>query len=165
MNKFYVIIYHPSRFVCIIHLYILIYRHLNSVIDTSKTEISLTLSITIWGYPSRFSHYTLSDTAYHCWKACDGWHLRKVTVSPCESTYKKCLREEWGKFTGYQLLSSFWLKVARTDEDRNTTRWDRGTLPIRNLYPKWGMLRFGRMRKVTNWIWTLWFIVSYWWAT
>ena len=22
-----------------------------------------------------------------------------------ESTYKKCLREEWGKFTGYQLLS------------------------------------------------------------
>ena len=78
-----------------------------------------------------------------------------------ESTYKKCLREEWGKFTGYQLLSSFWLKVARTDEDGNTTSWDRGTLPIRNLYPKWGMLRFGRMRKVTNWIWTLWFIVSY----
>ena len=82
-----------------------------------------------------------------------------------ESTYKKCLREEWGKFTGYQLLSSFWLKVTRTDEDGNTTRWDRGTLPIRNLYPKWGMLRFGRMRKVTNWIWTLWFIVSYWWVT
>ena len=78
-----------------------------------------------------------------------------------ESTYKKCLREEWGKFTGYQLLSSFWLKVARTDEDGNTTRWDRGTLPIRNLYPKWWMLRFGRMRKVTNWIWILWFIVSY----
>ena len=78
-----------------------------------------------------------------------------------ESTYKKCLREEWGKFTGYQSLSSFWLKVARTDEDRNTTRWDRGTLPIRNLYPKWGMLRFGRMRKVTNWNLTLWFIVSY----
>ena len=67
-----------------------------------------------------------------------------------ESAYKKCLREEWGKFTGNQLLSSFWLKVARTDEDRNTTRWDRGTLPIRNLYPKWGMLRFGRIRKVTN---------------
>ena len=39
-----------------------------------------------------------------------------------ESTYKKCLREELGKFTGYQLLSSFWLKVARTDEDGNTTR-------------------------------------------
>ena len=39
-----------------------------------------------------------------------------------KSTYKKCLREEWGKFTGYQLLSSFWLKVARTDEDGNTTR-------------------------------------------
>ena len=81
MNKFYVIIYHPSRFACIIHLNMLIYRYLNSVIDTSKTEISLTLSITIWGYPSRFSHCTLSDTAYHCWKACDGWHLRKVTVS------------------------------------------------------------------------------------
>ena len=78
-----------------------------------------------------------------------------------ESTYKKCLREEWGKFAGYQLLSSFWLKVARTDEDRNTTRWDRGTLPIRNLYPKWGKLRFGRIKKVTNWIWMLWFIVSY----
>ena len=39
-----------------------------------------------------------------------------------ESTYKKCLREECGKFTGYQLLSSFWLKVTRTDEDGNTTR-------------------------------------------
>ena len=89
----------------------------------------------------------------------------KSNVSNFESTYKKCLREEWGKFTGYQLLSSFWLKVARTDEDGNTTRWDRGTLPIRNLYPKWGMLRFGRMRKVTNWIWILWFIVSYWWVT
>ena len=71
------------------------------------------------------------------------------------------LLPSWGKFTGYQLLSSFWLKVTRTDEDGNTTRWDRGTLPIRNLYPKWGMLRFGRMRKVTNWIWILWFIVSY----
>ena len=85
----------------------------------------------------------------------------KWAVSRCESAYKKCLREEWGKFTGYQLLSSFWLKVARTDEDRNTTRWDRGTLPIHNLYPKWGMLRFGRIKKVTNWIWMLWFIVSY----
>ena len=89
------------------------------------------------------------------------WVAGLYRFSFLESTYKKCLREEWGKFTGYQLLSSFWLKVARTEEDRNTTRWDRGTLPIRNLYPKWGMLRFGRMRKVTNWIWTLWFIVSY----
>ena len=35
--------------------------------DSSKTEISITLSITIWGYPSRYSHYTLPDTAYHCW--------------------------------------------------------------------------------------------------
>ena len=37
----------------------LIYRYLNSVIDTSKTEKSITLSITIWGYLSRFSanHY------------------------------------------------------------------------------------------------------------
>ena len=46
----------------------------------------------------------------------------KWAVSRCESAYKKCLREERGKFTGYQLLSSFWLKVARTDEDGNTTR-------------------------------------------
>ena len=46
----------------------------------------------------------------------------KRDVSTLESTYKKCLREEGGKFTGYQLLSSFWLKVARTDEDGNTTR-------------------------------------------
>ena len=90
---------------------------------------------------------------------------KKLGVFTYESTYKKCLREEWGKFTGYQLLSSFWLKVTRTDEDGNTTRWDRGTLPIRNLYPQWWMLRFGRIRKVTNWIWTFWFIVSYWWAT
>ena len=89
------------------------------------------------------------------------FYEQKMTVSRMESTYKKCLREEWGKFTGYQLLSIFWLKVARTDEDGNTTRWDRGTLPIRNLYPKWGMLRFGRIKKVTNWIWMLWFIVSY----
>ena len=43
-------------------------------------------------------------------------------LSFVESTYKKCLREECGKFTGYQLLSSFWLKVTRTDEDGNTTR-------------------------------------------
>ena len=86
---------------------------------------------------------------------------RSISVLASESTYKKCLREEWGKFTGYQSLSSFWLKVARTDEDGNTTRWDRGTLPIRNLYPQWWMLRFGRMRKVTNRILRLWFIVSY----
>ena len=94
-------------------------------------------------------------------------HFRRVQVpfSSTESTYKKCLGEEWGKFTGCQLLSSFWLKVARTDEDGNTPRWDRETLPIRNLYPKWGMLRFGRIKKVTNWIWILWFIVSYWWVT
>ena len=39
--------------------------------DTSKTEISITLSITIWGYPSQYSHYTLPDTAYHCWNTCD----------------------------------------------------------------------------------------------
>lgn len=44
----------------------LIYRCLNSVIDTSKMEKSITLSITIWGYPSRFSHYTLPNTAYQC---------------------------------------------------------------------------------------------------
>ena len=44
-----------------------------------------------------------------------------LVVLKKESTYKKCLREECGKFTGYQLLSSFWLKVARTDEDGNMT--------------------------------------------
>ena len=68
MNKFCEIIYHPSRFVLLVCLNILICRYLNGVIDASKTEKSITLSITIWGYPSRFSHYTLSDTAYHCWK-------------------------------------------------------------------------------------------------
>ena len=78
MNKFYEIIYHPSRFAPYTYLNMLIYRHLNSVIDTSKTEKSITLSITIWGYPSRFSHHTLSDTAYYCWKACDGWHQRRL---------------------------------------------------------------------------------------
>ena len=112
--------------------------------------------------PSSSMRSSLSLTKPHVWTQTTS-HIR--WFSCIESTYKKCLREEWGKFTGYQLLSSFWLKVARTDEDGNTTRWDRGTLPIRNLYPKWGMLRFGRMRKVTNWIWTLWFIVSYWWVT
>ena len=85
MNKFYEIIYHPSRFAPLVYLNMLIYRYLNGVIDTSKTEKSITLSITIWGYPSRFSHYTLSDTAYHCWKHCNGiWerlHQGKVTVS------------------------------------------------------------------------------------
>ena len=64
-REFYVIIYHPSRFASLIHLNILIYRYLNSVTDTSKTEKSITLSITIWGYPSRFSHYTLPNTAYN----------------------------------------------------------------------------------------------------
>ena len=78
MNKFYVIIYHPSRFTSLTPINILIYRYLNSVIDTSKMGKSITLSITIWGYPSRFSHYTLSDTAYHCWKACNGWHQRRL---------------------------------------------------------------------------------------
>ena len=68
MNKFCEIIYHPSRFAPLVYLNMLIYRYLNCVIDTSKTEKSITLSITIWGYPSRFSHYTLSDTAYH-WKS------------------------------------------------------------------------------------------------
>ena len=81
MNKFYVIIYHPSRFASLTHLNILIFDNLNSVIDTSKTEKSITLSITIWGYPSRFSHYTLSNTAYHCWKAYNGLASEKVTVS------------------------------------------------------------------------------------
>ena len=78
MNKFYVIIYHPSRFAPLTPINMLIYRYLNSVIDTSKTEKSITLSITIWGYPSRFSHHTLSDTAYHCWKAYNGWHHRRL---------------------------------------------------------------------------------------
>ena len=111
---------------------------------------------------------------WHIWQKREKWGLEcrtssdfwgnicpQVRVIDTESTYKKCLGEEWGKFTGYQLLSSFWLKVTRTDEDGNTTRWDRGTLPIRNLYPKWWMLRFGRIRKVTNWNLRLWFIVSY----
>ena len=62
MNKFYVIIYHPSRFICITHLNILIYRHLNSVIDTSKTEISITLSITNSLHLSRFSAYLLAKS-------------------------------------------------------------------------------------------------------
>ena len=78
MNKFYVIIYHPSRFTSLTPINILIYRYLNSVIDTSKMGKSITLSITIWGYPSRFSHYTLSHTTYHCWKACNGWHQRRL---------------------------------------------------------------------------------------
>ena len=80
MNKFCEIIYHPSRFVLLVCLNILICRYLNGVIDASKTEKSFTLSITIWGYPSRFSHYTLSDTAYHCWKLAMASE-RKVTVS------------------------------------------------------------------------------------
>ena len=58
VNKFFVIIYHPSRFASLVHFNRLIYSYLNSVIDASKTEISITLSITIWGYPSRFSHHT-----------------------------------------------------------------------------------------------------------
>ncbi|MEH2790041.1 hypothetical protein V7T18_05120 [Segatella copri] len=34
MNKFYVIIYHPSRFASLTHLDILTYRHLNGVMDS-----------------------------------------------------------------------------------------------------------------------------------
>ena len=62
----------------------LIYRHLNSVIDTSKTEISLTLSITIWGYPSRFSHYQISHSVVET-LAMDGWHLRKLAAEGYET--------------------------------------------------------------------------------
>ena len=40
--------FHPSRFASLVHFNRLIYSYLNSVIDTSKTEISITLSITIW---------------------------------------------------------------------------------------------------------------------
>ena len=57
-----------------------------------------------------------------------------------KTSYKKWLKEEWGKFTDYQLLSSFWLKEMTTNEDGNMTRWDRGTLPTRNLY--FWMVRF-----------------------
>ena len=130
----------------------------------SITFFSWSLCRSNWIY-LRVKQTHLADGAEAGLRRVGSFHRMKRSVSPLESTYKKCLREEWGKFTGNQLLSSFWLKVARTDEDGNTTRWDRGTLPIRNLYPKWWMLRFGRMRKVTNWIWTLWFIVSYWWVT
>ena len=82
-----------------------------------------------------------------------------------ETTYRKCLREEWGKLAGYQLLSSFWLKMSRTSEDRNMTSRDGETLPIRNLCLKWGLLTFGRMEQVTNNVWIHWLIVSYWWVT
>ena len=94
MNKFCEIIYHPSRFVPPVCINILIYRYLNGVIDASKTEKSITLSLTIWGYPSRFSHYTLSDTKeatlrnvpqlvlYGIWEGqLQIWLSIKVTVS------------------------------------------------------------------------------------
>ena len=78
-----------------------------------------------------------------------------------ESICKKCLGEEWGKLTGNQLLFSFWLKTGRTGGDGNMTRWDWGTLPIRNLCPKWWKVWFRRMKKVTNDVWKHWWIVSY----
>ena len=64
----------------------------------------------------------LADTEPHAYDYDLAGSYDNLGVLYHKSTYKKCLREEWGKFTGYQLLSSFWLKVARTDEDGNTTR-------------------------------------------
>ena len=79
-NKFYVIIYHPSRFASVIYLNMLICRYLNGVTDTSETDKTITLSITIWGYPSRFSHYTTPKYCISLLKS-DGWHQRKVNVN------------------------------------------------------------------------------------
>ena len=62
----------------------LIYKHLNSVTDTPKTEISITLSITILGYPSRFSHYQISHSVVET-LAMDGWHLRKLAAEGYET--------------------------------------------------------------------------------
>lgn len=72
-------IYHPSRFTHITDPNILIYRYLNSVIDTPKAEVSITLSITIWRYPSRFSHHQIPHTVVET-LAVDGWHLRKFAT-------------------------------------------------------------------------------------
>ena len=72
-------IYHPSRFIVEIHINLLIYRHFNSVMDTPKTGISITLSLTIWLHPSRFSHHQVSHAVIKT-LAMDGWHLRKLAM-------------------------------------------------------------------------------------
>lgn len=72
-------IYHPSRFIVEIHINLLIYRYFNSVTDTPKTEISITLSLTIWLHPSRFSHHQVSHAVIKT-LAMDGWHLRKLAT-------------------------------------------------------------------------------------
>ena len=72
-------IYHPSRFIVEIHINLLIYRYFNSVMDTPETGISITLSLTIWLHPSRFSHHQVSHAVIET-LAMDGWHLRKLAT-------------------------------------------------------------------------------------
>ena len=72
-------IYHPSRFIVEIHINLLIYRYFNSVMDTPETGISITLSLTIWLHPSRFSHHKISHAVIET-LAMDGWHLRKLAT-------------------------------------------------------------------------------------
>ena len=76
-------IYHPSRFAIKTHINLLIYRYFNSVIDTPKTGISITLSLTIWRYPSRFSHHQIPHTVVET-LAVDEWHLRKFAAKSDE---------------------------------------------------------------------------------
>lgn len=73
------LIYHPSRFIVEIHINLLIYRYFNSVMDTPKTGISITLSLTIWLHPSRFSHHQVSHAVIKT-LAMNGWHLRKLAT-------------------------------------------------------------------------------------
>lgn len=47
--------------------------------DTQKTGISITLSLTIWLHPSRFSHHQVSHAVIKT-LAVDGWHLRKFAA-------------------------------------------------------------------------------------
>lgn len=77
------LIYHPSRFIVKIHINLLIYRYFNSVMDTPKTGISITLSLTIWLHPSRFSHHQVSHAVIET-LAMDGWHLRKLATEADE---------------------------------------------------------------------------------
>ena len=57
---------------------------------------------------------------------------------------KRVIKSDWKKNEESLLIISYfphsWLKEMTTNEDGNMTRWDRGTLPIRNLY--FWMVRF-----------------------
>ena len=98
--------------------------------DTSKTEISITLSITIWGYPSQYSHYTLPDTVYHCWNTCDSSNEAHLNL---DRMYPKLHRDVSGAasrrtrcYVGTQFREQHW-RLYGKNSIKNNRHWTEKT--------------------------------------